>query len=378
MADAASTGATTAPSIDVQRFDKWIGSNYYSGGWTGGGCQYCPCYVRGEYLAWWFTGDHLPPLVTTSPVGTPANEAGVLGQPGTSVIFGDQPTNGGVKMGARITLGAWIAPSARFELEWFGLGGNNTSFSANTDSTPIIATPHFDLSNGTQTAYLLGYPGVASASITAQETSFFNGAGAHLMRDSFSNRTEGGGLFRFGGLVGFRYLGLYEKLTMNSFTDLTGGATTADAFRTTNSFYGGNFGLYAWNQRGRWNWETIGRLGLGTTSEHATISGSSSGLSQAGGAGLFAVPSNIGSYVHDVFAVVPQLELKLAYSITPRWTARVGYDLLFWNRVARPGEQINPAFNPVQLSGVAVPSTFRFQESGLLIQGVSCGVELRY
>jgi hypothetical protein len=46
--------------------------------------------------------------------------------------------------------------------------------------------------------------------------------------------------------------------------------------------------------------------------------------------------------------------------------------------VARPGEQINTAFNPVQLSGVAVPSTFRFQESGLFIQGVSCGAEFRY
>ena len=82
--------------------------------------------------------------------------------------------------------------------------------------------------------------------------------------------------------------------------------------------------------------------------------------------------------MHDVFAVVPQLELKLAYSITPRWTARVGYDLLYWSRVARPGEQINTAFNPAQLSGVSVPSTFRFQESGLFIQGVSCGAEFRY
>jgi hypothetical protein len=320
----------------------------------------------------------LPPLVTTSPVGTPPNEAGQIGQPGTTVLFGDQSANGGVKMGTRITIGAWIAPSARFELEWFGLGGNNTSFSTDTSTNPIIVAPHFDLSNGQQSGYLLGYPGVGLASISAHETSFFNGAGAHLMRDSFSTRTEGGGLFRFGGIVGFRYLGLYEKLTINSYTTITGEATTADAFRTSNSFYGGNFGLFAWNQSGRWNWETIGRLGLGTTSQRANISGSSSDLSTAGGAGLFAVPSNIGSYTHDVFAVVPQLELKLAYSITPRWTARVGYDLLYWNRVARPGEQINTAFNPVQLSGVAVPSTFRFQESGLFIQGVSCGAEFRY
>ena len=47
-------------------------------------------WVGVDYLGFWVKGNHIPPLVTTSPLGTPQNQAGVLGQPGTSILFGDQ------------------------------------------------------------------------------------------------------------------------------------------------------------------------------------------------------------------------------------------------------------------------------------------------
>ena len=45
-------------------------------------------WLRADYLMWFTTGTRLPPLVTTSPQGTPANQAGVLGAPGTTILFG--------------------------------------------------------------------------------------------------------------------------------------------------------------------------------------------------------------------------------------------------------------------------------------------------
>lgn len=36
-------------------------------------------WLRTDYLAWWTNGTKLPPLITTSPTGTPVAEAGVLG-----------------------------------------------------------------------------------------------------------------------------------------------------------------------------------------------------------------------------------------------------------------------------------------------------------
>src|SRR6476659_9640207 len=46
-----------------------------------------------EYLLWWVEGQRIPALVTTSPPGTPLAQAGVLGLPGTSALFGHSRMN---------------------------------------------------------------------------------------------------------------------------------------------------------------------------------------------------------------------------------------------------------------------------------------------
>ena len=52
-------------------------------------------WVRGDYLLWWMPGFNVPALVTTSPAGTPRNQAGRLDQPGTSILFGNSALNDG-------------------------------------------------------------------------------------------------------------------------------------------------------------------------------------------------------------------------------------------------------------------------------------------
>jgi hypothetical protein len=344
------------------------------------GCRECPHYLRFEYLEWWLTGDRVPALVTTSPAGTPQAQAGVLGQPGTTVLFGDQTTLNQGRPGGRVLYGAWLNPAARLELEWFDLGGQNTSFSQFSTGNPILATPFFNLTSAAQAAYLFAYPGLSEGGISFREISYFNGAGVHITRDWSCTRTPNG-LHRFSGLWGFRYLGLYERLTIDSITSSPATSTTFDAFRTTNSFFGANLGLSDERYSGRWSLVTIGRLGLGATTQHANISGNSTSLSPANPTGLFALPSNIGSYHLNVFSTVPQLEMKLGYTISPRWRLTAGYDLIYWNRVARPGQQIDTSLNTTQLSGTRVGTSgpvFNFRESTLLIQGVSGGLEFRY
>src|SRR6056297_3074011 len=46
-------------------------------------------WVTAESLLWFGKGRTMPALVTTSPAGTPQVDAGVLGRPGTQVLFGD-------------------------------------------------------------------------------------------------------------------------------------------------------------------------------------------------------------------------------------------------------------------------------------------------
>src|SRR5262245_52245287 len=58
-------------------------------------------WADAELLLWWQRGASLPPLATTSPPGTPLDQAGVLGAPGTSVLFGGTRVNGDLRIGGR-------------------------------------------------------------------------------------------------------------------------------------------------------------------------------------------------------------------------------------------------------------------------------------
>ena len=67
-----------------------------------------------DALGFWVQGDKLPPLVTTSPVGTAQGVAGVLGQPTTTILYGDQTVNSNIRPGARIQGGVWFDPQQTF------------------------------------------------------------------------------------------------------------------------------------------------------------------------------------------------------------------------------------------------------------------------
>ena len=118
-----------------------------------------------------------------------------------------------------------------------------------------------------------------------------------------------------------------------------------------------------------------------------TISGNSTttpsgGPTTSSAGGLLALPTNIGSYHQNAFTFVPQLELKLGYDVTQNFRLTVGYDWIYWSSVARPGHQVDPAVNLSQAGGgtlTGVPGPlFAFVTSGLWIQGVSVGGELRF
>jgi len=61
-----------------------------------------------EALGWAISGQSLPPLVTGSPTGTPRNQAGILGAPGTQILYGDQTVNGNLQPGIRTYAGLFL------------------------------------------------------------------------------------------------------------------------------------------------------------------------------------------------------------------------------------------------------------------------------
>src|SRR5204862_492234 len=73
--------------------------------------------------------------------------------------------------------------------------------------------------------------------------------------------------------------------------------------------------------------------------------------------GLLALPSNIGRYSRDRFAVLPEASINLGYQVTPWLRATAGYTFLYCSNVVRPGDQVNLAVNPTQLpSNLTAPA----------------------
>src|SRR4051812_40598847 len=138
-----------------------------------------PFWATGDYMMGWVNGMHLPPLATTSPAGTPRVNAGVLGQPGTTVVIGDVNANKDMRSGGRVGVGYWFddCRSLCVEAGYFLLDGQSSSYQAASNGTAILARPFFDAATNNPVSTLAAFPGLTSGSVAVQASSSnFQGA----------------------------------------------------------------------------------------------------------------------------------------------------------------------------------------------------------
>ncbi len=167
-------------------------------------------WAEAEYLRWTVKGDKLPALVTTSPPGTPPAQRGVLGFPGTAVLFGDSTVNDGWRSGGRAEAGFWFDDrrTSGIETSFFQLGDAATNFRASSDGNSILARQFLDATTTRQDALLIASPGLLSGQITANETSHFLGAGLLYRREICACRV----VDRISGFLGYRFLRATDRL----------------------------------------------------------------------------------------------------------------------------------------------------------------------
>ena len=103
--------------------------------------------------------------------------------------------------------------------------------------------------------------------------------------------------------------------------------------------------------------------------------------------GIYAQPSNSGRFFRNVFSFVPEGELTLQYHFLPNWTAKIGYNLLYWSEVVRPGDQFDRRLDrrgvPSDPSYQATPpiaatAPYSFVSTSFWAQGLTFGVEWRF
>ena len=171
-------------------------------------------WFRGDYLMWWPRGYYVPPLVTASPVGTPVDQIGVLNQPDTSILYGDEYQHGALRSGFRMRAGFWFDRDRDhgIEGEWFMLDDASNPFYAETNGSYILGRPFDNALTGQPDAEL-----IPSGSITAGSSSTLSGVGVRYLRRLWSccdydeNRVLGIPIQRRQNLnliLGYRFFGM--------------------------------------------------------------------------------------------------------------------------------------------------------------------------
>jgi hypothetical protein len=335
---------------------------------------------------------------------------------GTPIASEAEPVHGGLTAGARLTFGFYDVAENFWVSEGIRCAGVEASFfvipqrSIDLATSNLLATdlvrPFFDLNNRQISGFLVAAPGVATGAITAHGQADFWGGELNAWRNIYRHYPQDSLIVDV--MAGFRYLDADEQIAAGStsvfnrtidpasqFASFAGNRLLVfDSFTTHNHFYGGQIGI-----RGKWWLEScvgfeIGfKLGMGDTSEELKIVGNqvrtfANGTSAVFRGGLFALPSNIGDYQHDKFTFTPELDFKLTFPVTDQFTLSLAFSVLDWNRVLRPGRQIERAIDITQIpnfppgatamaTGLGKPGV-PFTQGEFFLMGLELGMEFRW
>ena len=365
-------------------------------------------WFNSEYLLWFARAQPTStPYVTTSA----RSDAGILGRPSTSILFGKSDLGYGTFSGFRLSGGWWRGEDRRIGFEFGGMltekKGNYYFAQSDNNGVPVISRPFTDATSGNQGFLAVSFPNFASGSILALTTTQTFGADGNMLVNLFRSCPDEGMPISISGLAGFRYLDIQERLNITSASTLLGQNTTtftgltvnapatigvSDDFNATNRFYGGQLGLKG---EVRYNKLTIGftgKVAAGLMNQtldltgHSTVNDPTRGIAAVAPGGLFVSPQANGRYRNDEFAVIPEGVVQVGYNWSSWLTSYVGYTFLYANRVVRPGNQLSSTINP----GVT-PTSPTFGGGGFVntpnnvlrqdefwLQGVSFGILAKY
>jgi hypothetical protein len=352
-------------------------------------------WTSAEYLMWWTRSTQLPPLITTS---SPQFN-GFVGVGDTRNVlegrFGDT-----FHSGARFGIGRWFdcEQSRGVDARFFFLGQNGNTFATDTNAFPVLARPFFNINQPFGSfAEVVATPGLATGGVVVNMKNSLWGADVNFRRN-----LGGSECARLDALVGYRYVGFKEELSVTESFNRTNtsnftvgvpavAGTITDKFRTENNFHGGQIGLTGEVRRGRWYLDGRASIAFGTMFERAEVNGAQSLLFANGAVGqyaggLLAVPgANIGTFTQNKFAVVPEATLNFGYHLTPNLRVFVGYNFLYMSNVLRPSGVIDTAVdaaripnfplpgNPAPLGGLPRP-TPAMRTTDFFAQGINIGL----
>lgn len=347
--------------------------------------------IESELMKGWIRGSNAPPLVTTSAVSVPKNEAGVLTNSTTSTIFGGGLIDTEDRTGARFKLQKHLYSESDIGVFFGGMylanGSNPQIFESDGVGIPVLGRPFYNTNTQAQDAELVSFPDVLIGQVavtTASELYIGDlGIAKAWLRDSSLDLDLN---------FGYRFLSFRDGLNIRE--DLIsidqGGVIPVgttfdvnDSFATLNQFHGGSIGSTLKAKFQEWDFGVYGGGAMGALnrklntvgSTHVTIPGLDTDSYHGG---LLALPSNMGSYHSTRFVAIPEIKLLANRRLARGLSINFGYTVLVVPQTWRAAEKIDYSINETQVGGGMLVGLVRpaFQEnsSSMWIQSLSLGL----
>jgi hypothetical protein len=294
--------------------------------------------------------------------------------------------------GIRSRVGAWLtddqllgAEVEGFVLEQVAAGDPVTTKNGSPATFLVFQNP-----DNTPAALPFTVPGVVNGSSSAVGTSRLWGLESNLAAHITAER--GAWRLQATGLAGCRYLQLDDRVVVTNRQSLASDPSAVAVgeanFATRNQFIGGQLGSRLGVARGPLALDVTTKLAFGETHLASEVAG---GPLLAGASvqpplvpgPLLALPSNVGRLASDRITVVPELNLRLRWQLSEHVHLTLGYNLLYWNKILCPGDQMDPHVNTTQLPfrgptvGPAVPAQ-QFVFTDAFAQGLEAGLGLSF
>jgi hypothetical protein len=353
-----------------------------------GGCFNCPedpclpCrrnlwWVKADLMLGWRSGRGYPALVTTDPSTEDSTTSGVL--PNATILYDGNNDNTQMQAGLNFDFGTWLndCQSVGFGGRYFFLGDDEGDFSRNSGENAVLAIPFFSLDLGAPSSLLLAHPDidgeVRTGSVSIRASNQVYGFDAYL-RLLYCQT----GCGRVDFITGYHTSNINDDFRLNMRTDgnqADNDVRLFDEINTENSFHGVILGILTEHQMCCMTIRGKARVSVGSMHQRVDIDGGTSingVLDQNEPGGLFTATSNIGSRSQDQFCAVTEAGIALGYYINPNVQFTVGYNLIYWSNVVRPGEQIDTVVDDLN-----VPATrpgFDFNTTSFWVQSVNLGL----
>ena len=347
-------------------------------------------WVNMESLLWFGQRRQVPTLITSAGLGVlpVAGAAGV-----TDEFGGSNGLPSGLLTGYSLSGGKYLDECQKIALggRVFGIFQNSQTKTVTSDGSTSVGIPFYNIGIAAEDAYLVafntGVP-VSAGTVTARADLNMLGAeasGYFLLGRSSDHRVD---------LVsGYTYNKLKDSTTLVSRTTdqfignlIPDGTvfTTNDLFETENNFNGAHIGMLSSVIHKRISLSTLAKVSFGNMNQTASVRGFSRQEFNGAGAnfpgGILTQQSNITEFSRNTFAFLPEMRVKMGYSLSESIQMTVGYSFMYWSSVALSGNQIDRTVDFSQALGGA-PSTrpaFSFADSGYWMQGVDLGLTMSY